>query len=444
MPEQQRCLAGPDAHCSTRSVVRADWPEYVTDEQDLRRQEYAHSPHGLERNGRRAGAKVWRQELRKVILVKFATRLDAALALAEPNEFLRALAHIDDRYNGVAFEQRPEPLSLFGCAFAFCCAVDGEGIWKYLAESDGDGFYQLLKISRRIGAVRTTEYLEAVAMHYPRGRVPDDHAARYERVERLEAKAARTGTEDPLRILDRQYVDAIPELAARLRAWIDSNRDAVVSALEQLPAQDKPAPSLADALEGAATSLTAMADDAERADRAEQEIMRDAAVARGLLPWREPDDDPRSQRFLDAAARLSADEWMIVAARAAKRARRLNEATTVVWEVGQLVAKSDMVDGAAFRRAQMRVLKAPARVEVGNSLKTLPKQAKIDGRAVGVAANAHRAFAAATAALSLHDWLLLTPKGEDAARVAYELFEGFAPYPEISARRRIRARRSRS
>ena len=135
---------------------------------------------------------------------------------------------------------------------------------------------------------------------------------------------------------------------------------------------------------------------------------------------------------------------MLIAARAAKQARKLSEATSVIWEVGQLIAKSDMVDGAAFREARRRILKAPARVELSNHLTTLPKQAKIEGHAVGVAANAHKAFAAATAALSLHDWLLLTPEGEDAARIAYEPFEGLAACPEMPAtRRHPRARRSK-
>src|SRR5690242_20084284 len=95
----------------------------------------------------------------EVLFMTLVGRLDAALAETEPNAFLRALAYLDERYNGIAFEQRPEPLSLFGCVFAFCYAVTGEGIWKYLAESDGDGFHELSKISRRIGAVRTAEYL---------------------------------------------------------------------------------------------------------------------------------------------------------------------------------------------------------------------------------------------------------------------------------------------
>ena len=39
-----------------------------------------------------------------------------------------------------------------------------------------------------------------------------------------------------------------------------------------------------------------------------------------------------------------------------------------------------------------------------------------------------------------HDWLMATPKGQNAARVAYALFDGVAPAPEVPSAPRKRKR----
>ena len=80
-----------------------------------------------------------------------SVRLDRALA-TDDGKFLRQLAEIDPRFDVVDLQDRPESLAVFGGLWILHLDVQLDGIWKYLAQTEGDTFGSALRWCRDIGA----------------------------------------------------------------------------------------------------------------------------------------------------------------------------------------------------------------------------------------------------------------------------------------------------
>lgn len=356
-------------------------------------------------------------------------RLAAALALQSPDRLLARLADLDDRYNGIAFHLRPEPLRTFGMLYALYGTAAHDGIWKLLAQSEGDGFAEALAACERIGAQRATVYLQRVAALYPGGVVPQDVDARYALVQRIEAEAADSGDRDALAALGEEFHDAMPELVNKAREWIEANRTSLESGLAALPDPAPSAPLEAEELVAGVAALESIFQEAQQRSAGLKERLRIAVQAAGLVPWSDRGEDPRYRAFLTVLAGFGQAEWRVVALRARKHARTIDEIPNQGFVLQRLIAGSGLVDQAAFKAAWRRDM--AARMPVLESLTRLPAKEEVEGRSVGVRALAQSAATAATSMLCLHDWAVLLHESAAAAALAYRLFDGLATLPAV-------------
>lgn len=361
-----------------------------------------------------------------------SARLDAALAHDADFEFLGDLAAIDARYNGVMFGERPEPLALFGCAYGLYMAASGDGIARYLDQSDGDDLYRAIDEFRRIGASRAADYLEAVTRLFPDGRVPGDRDARGEVTSRLELDAMDAGVDNPLAAIDEEYEDALPALAATLREWVSTNRDAVEAMLGRVPPPATPSATLVELMESGLAAMEGMVADDESTKTERATALRRAATERGMLPWRDTGPDPRFEAFVSAVAHFGADAWATVAERRLARPREVDAAQELATDTNTLLKTSGLVDAKGYDGVRQRFVQHAGLKAIGQAMRALPRQAATrDGRSVGLQWGAAQAFNAALRSLFVHDWMMLTPEGRDAARVAYAVFDGLAPVPMV-------------
>lgn len=360
-----------------------------------------------------------------------ADLLTAALAHDEPYEFLSALAAIDPRYNGIAFRERPEPLRTFGCAYGLHAAADSDGIWKFLAQREGDGFAETLDTCRRLGAARAVEYLEAAARLFPGGRVPTERDARNKVLERLEREAMDAGNPDAVGMLDTQYAGALDELAECVRAWVLANRKGLAATLAALPGPAKPQPSLADMMTTALGQLQAAVAKKQARDSAAIEALKAAAKAHGTRPWKQVAVDERYFAFVRATTRLTKAQWRTVALRKQELPRKIDQAGELASETKRLVLKSGLVPKRKFEEAWDAAIDACKQAFEG--AEQLPLQTEKNGRPGGPRVAAQRALGAARNVLFMHEWMMVTPEGVAAARAAYYPFAGLTPLPELPA-----------
>lgn len=367
---------------------------------------------------------------------------DLTAILAEPDaeDLLSRLAHVDARYQGIPFHERPEPLGTFGMCYALHDDVTADGMGKFLAQSEGDGFHETLEACRRVGATRAAALLERVARLYRGGRVPRDATRRYALVERLEAEASDRGTDDQLQQLEAEFADAMPALASAMRSWVTQQRESLEQALDALPGPEASPPSPIQATEAGAATREG-SEDAVRRRREEQASFETAARERGLMPWSDRGPDPRYLAFLAAVERFGADEWRQVVRRVLERPRKVDTALQDAIELYGTVEKVNRSIGEAFTRARKR--NTEARAAAFATVSALPVQEQMDGRSVGLRAKAHHALVAATLLLGLHDWVLLAPPTIETARLVYALFDGLAPVPELPAAAKGRPARPR-
>ena len=359
-------------------------------------------------------------------------RLDRALATKADGGFLERLGKLDARYASVWFEQRPEPIAMFGGLWALHLAVTTEGMWKFLAEDDGNAFARVAGWCSSLGASRTVEYLTEVGRLFPKGRVPEDATERGEHLDRLEEQARTSGDPDALRALDERYADAMPELAARLRAWVAANREDVARTVATLPPPvrtgdfNEPA-QLTDALREANRQLAGM----EAEHDAKVASLRELARSAGLLPLAAgKKDEKRLARFLDAASALSESKWITVATRYHANTAEIQGAVMRAFALSQQLRSGQLGDPAAFEKSYRKLMEATRPLFAITD--RLPKQVQVKGRKLGQLAAAPAAVAAATAVIRLHDWFLLYPADQERARAAYAPFAGIAWTPEIS------------
>ena len=358
-----------------------------------------------------------------------ADLLTAALAHHDAYDFLSALAAIDPRYNGIAFRERPEPLRTFGCAYGLHAAADSDGIWKFLAQREGDGFAETIDACRRLGAARAVEYLEAAARLFPGGRVPPDHHARNKVLERLEREATDKGKRDALAAIDTQFAGALDELAERVRARVVANRKRLAATLAALPGPAKPQPSLADMMTTALGQLQAAVARKQARDSAAIEALKAAAKAHGTRPWKQVAVDERYFAFVRAATRLTKAQWRTVALRKLEFPRKVDMASELASETKRLVVASGMVAKGKFEAAWDAAIQE--RKKAFKGVEQLLMQARHQGKPVGLRVAAHKALVAATLVLLMHEWMMVTPEGVAAARAAYYPFDGLAPLPEL-------------
>ena len=356
--------------------------------------------------------------------------LDTALAESDSVEFLDALMNLDPRFADVEPHLRPEPLKRFACLAILHQDAHHEGIWKFLAQEEGRAFGTTLEYCREIRAERAVAYLESVAGLYPRRHVPADLEKRSVVVQRLEREAQVSGSPDPFRALDRRYGDAMPELADALRQWIIANRATVDALLTILPAPARDDLGDIEELKGALRTLQAAVARKEGAWAVTHAKLRDAARARGMLPWNPAENLATTERFFAAVVALTDEDWKTVAVRRLAHPRIANRHEKVRWHVLRVISETGLVERELFRSARDRVIELIRSLDA--RFKALPEQDTHTGRPLGLRHGASHAFAEVMRALYIHDWMLLTPEGERAAHAAYAFFEGLAPCPEIS------------
>lgn len=361
-------------------------------------------------------------------------RIDRALATSDDGEFLDRIANVDERFNTVDVHLRPAPLNMLGTLWALHLHSTMHGIWMFIEQDVGDAFVESVEWCREIGAKRAVEYLEKARRVFPRGKVPRDREARQDFLEALEDKSTETGTPDPLRALDGEYADAMPELAQRVRAWVTANRAAME---RDIAGAD--APSMSDAekkeIEGALRLLRQLeAMEAAQKDSFEGGItqLRDAAQAAGLIPWNTKTDTANLKHFIESASRLTEKQWTTVATRYHASKKKIEAALDHVMGIDGKLMSGKVVNKSVYRQRQlalMEMIKALWKIT-----DALPKQAVVKGRKIGLLFGAHHAVVVAAHTVRLHDWVLLAPRGAEHARHAYALFEGLAWTPEIPGR----------
>lgn len=361
-------------------------------------------------------------------------KLERALATKADSGFLERLSVLDPRYAAVWFEQRPEPIAMFGGLWALHMAVTTEGMWKFLAEDDGNGFSTVRDWCASLGADRTVEYLTEVEKLFPGSTVPVDAGKRGEQLDRLEEQARKSGDADPLRVLDERYADAMPELAGRLRDWVAAKRAEVARIVATLPPPvrtgdfNEPA-QLTEALREANRQLAGM----EAEHDATVASLKQLARTAGLLPPKVgKKDEKRLARFMDAASALSESKWITVAMRYNANSAEIQGTVMRAFALSQQLRSGQLGDPAGFEKGYRKLMEATRPLFAITD--RLPQQVQAGGRKLGLLEAAHSAVAAATAVIRLHDWFLLYPADRERARAAYAPFEGLAWTPEIPPR----------
>lgn len=348
--------------------------------------------------------------------------LQTVLEIADPGEFLSALAGLDEKHNGMEFHARPDLLGMLGGLYALYVDVQLDGIWKFLAQSEGRGFHQTEAWVRRINAEKMTAYLAEVAALSPGGRVPEDDEARYEVVQEYERQKTAVDPTDALEKLDRKYKGAIDEMAERLRTYVREHQADFEQALAA-PAQRG----------GSAESWTKLAKGALALLKAMVQSSKDDVAARKLLAeqrgLRQPDgsEDPRMTRFMDALRPLTRDHWLAICRRSVAAPRDANLARE---EVASLIA--DLVTGRLMGDKAGKVLMDTAmrvRDRTAPVLSALAESVEVDGAAFPLKRAAVAATLGAWQTLMLYDWLAVTEEGARAARTLLAPFDGFAPMP---------------
>lgn len=362
-------------------------------------------------------------------------RLDTAIALTDDSQFLESVAWLDPRYEQVDFTAHPPPLSWLAAVFHFYLSTVDEGIANYLMR-DGDLDTALtLESCWRMELGRAFEYLTAAVALCPGGKAPVRDVDRARIVQRLETKARDRGMESPFTLLDRQFADVMPSLAAGIRRWIVEHRDEVNGMLRRIGPPVQPPPTEIEVLERALVTIEQAVSNFHAKRQHQLDVLRPAAEARGLLPWRATSVDERFVAFFDAAARFGHSEWLRVAERKLATPRKFTAANRSASRTLDLlpsverIQRAGLVPGTEFREwlAEHWAVRAPA-VAVARAM---PVQAMVHDKPIGLMAAANDAIIAVSICLVIHDWMMLTPDGIKAARVLYGVFDGLAPCPEL-------------
>ena len=362
-------------------------------------------------------------------------QLDRVLAEEDDEKFLEQLANLDQRFNDVDVAKRPEPLNKFGILWALYLPVKMEGIWQYLADSEGDDFQDALRCCREVGAARAVAYLEAVAALFPRGRISQERDKRFNVVEKLEKKALAANKRDPLRLLDKEYADAMPALARTVRAWITSNRAKLESVLESLHPPEPPAPDPFEDVLGVESWVASMEKlFATAAAPAERARLRERALKAGLIPWRSTANDAKLATFVERARKLTRADWKEVALRYFNHRRTLDAVQDASFKMRMELEAGDLVDAQVYEDAFTRAVDMMKPVYA--LVHKLPTRVSIKRKPVPVRTHAHQATEAVAGAIWLREWLELLPNGNAAANSALARFEDLISHPATSGARR--------
>ncbi len=173
--------------------------------------------------------------------------LPAILAVEDPLKFLEAVVKMVDpegaRSFGLLAELPPEML-VARVLLGLYLTAETNGIWQFLAEQETGAYLpHAERWCRVIGAGRAAEYMREVASLFPGGQVPADDVERDVALEQIEddwsARRAASPTDpalryDPLRVLDKKYEGAMPELVEALRTHLRENATDAEQARELL------------------------------------------------------------------------------------------------------------------------------------------------------------------------------------------------------------------
>ena len=137
--------------------------------------------------------------------------------MSEPLKFLDALTELAVPWgtNFEPLEERQELRQMIVMLRGLFLCVETDGIWKFLIEEgDAKWFARARVWLRRIGAARASNYLDAAASAFPRGRIPADDEKRANML--LDSDKVSTR----LRELDQAYKGAMNDMVGRLRVHI--------------------------------------------------------------------------------------------------------------------------------------------------------------------------------------------------------------------------------
>ena len=361
--------------------------------------------------------------------IDLPARLDAALALDDDMDFLEAIGSLDARYEQVDVGRRPAPLSWFASLAHFHFWTSAEGIRKYLGLDNDLDVALALESARRVGAASTVEYLEAAAALYPSKQVPVNDEPRHAVIDRLDSRARDRGTPSKLDLIDQRHGDALSSLSADLRLWIAAHRAEVDALLRRVPPPDGPVVTELETLEKALVSIERMAKTVQADTAIRAAALREAAQARGLLPWVYGGVDPRAVALFSAAERLGKARWLLVAKRRLAAPKKFRAAESLASATMRLIERGGLADEGQFRQMLQETWKA--RQAAVTKARTMPTRVVSEGKSIGLLAGANDAIIAVSLCVAIHDWMMLTDDGVKAARTLYGLFDGVAPTPAL-------------
>ncbi len=157
--------------------------------------------------------------------------LEEVLDVADATEFFDAV-HNYMRPPGSRMPESPQQPELFRVVLslrALYIVLGGNGIAAYLEDYISDYFDEAVAWCMRIGAERTTAFLQRAAGLFPGGVVPSDQGER----SRIKDQLAEQKP-DPLRGLDKEYSGAVEELPELFRTYLRAHPAEVLAAV--LPA----------------------------------------------------------------------------------------------------------------------------------------------------------------------------------------------------------------
>lgn len=347
------------------------------------------------------------------------------LAVADDAEFMERVARLDEYHHGVPFTQRPDPLGMLGGLGALYADVVQEGMWKFLAQREGEGFHETLAWCERIGAKRAVEQLRAVAALYPRGRVPRDERKRYAVVRAIEEEVSPRHPVDRLGRIDDEHAGSMDELAKRLRTWVRGHRAEVERALAAAAARPiRPKTPVRTKMVEEGLALLQRAANEQKA-RGKQVAQRAGTVDLGAPAQ-------RFAAFTEALLGLSQEQWLLVGERYEAQAVAINRARGIASGVLlDISLRRIPVKGKFDERVREPVLAARTRILA--AVAALEETVATKAGAFPLRQAAKGAVIDASLAFMALDYMRAQKGGAKAAERLFEPFAGLAPMPEAAS-----------
>lgn len=348
-----------------------------------------------------------------------ALTLADALAQDTDDDFCNALLEATPNFDGLPFHERPDAVGMLGGLATLYSDVTNEGIWKFLAQHEGDGFAETHAWCAKIGAKGAVAYLDAAAALFPDGKVSRDGSKRDRILERLERRKGG----DPLRALDKTHAKAMAAMATALRKYVKKRRAPLQTACDAKP--DKPVATEIEMMERALGELQRFVAKSE----ARQLELKTKAKARGIRPLNGK-EDPRMTAFFAALSALSVKDWTEIAQRGIKSAAKIKWGESRAFDVSSDLGRGNIIPVATHDRSVHKpAMKARDRF-FKETVEKLPVKAGRGADAIQLRLTVERMIIPATVVLMVYDWLMATQQGPKAVENVMAPFRGFAPLLE--------------